>query len=86
MAFTWWLVVDGVAHARPDTAETRALVDAGKGQWFGSIEGAILHGGVRATAFERKTEQLYDAAAWLHTGAMVPAGFATTTQITAERA
>lgn len=83
-AFVWWLVADGVATGYPDTRETRARVDAADGQWFGSIEGAIKHGGVAATAFRRKTEMTYDAAEWLRTGAMIEAGEVTITTITAE--
>jgi hypothetical protein len=84
-AFTWWLVIDGVAVAVPDTKEARAIIDADGRGYYGSIEGAILHGGVIATAFERKTERTYDAAHWLRTGEMVPAGEITTTTITAQR-
>ena len=84
MAFIWWHVCDGVATAHPDTPEVRACVDAG-GPWYGSIEGAIKHGGVIATAFRRKTQRTFDARAWLETGAMVPAGWITTTEITASR-
>ena len=82
--FIWWHVVDGIAIANPDTPEVRALVDAG-GPWYATIEGAILHGGVIATAFERETNETYDALAWLQTGAMVPVGTVTTTKITAQR-
>jgi hypothetical protein len=82
----WWHVVDGVAIGYPDTRETHALVDASPRGWFGTIEGAILHGGVLATAFERKTEMTYDAARWLATNGRerVPMGEITTTKITAE--
>ncbi|WP_316235076.1 MULTISPECIES: hypothetical protein [unclassified Bradyrhizobium] len=79
--FFWWHVVDGVARAIPDTAE--ALESAGLSNVYASIEGAIVNGGVIATAYTRKTEQTYDAARWLATGEMVPAGEVTTTKITA---
>lgn len=82
--FYWYHVNgDGTADAHPDTYAVRKRVDTEAG-WYGSPEGAILHGGVRATAFERKTEMTYDGALWLRTGAMVEAGFVTTTKITAE--
>jgi hypothetical protein len=84
-AFTWWRVVDGVARGYPDTPAVRELVDARPSEFYGSIEGCILHGGVIATAFKRKTQRTFDARAWLETGAMVPAGWITTTEITASR-
>ena len=87
----WWLVSDGVAIAHPDTAETRARVDAAKRnreQWFGTIEGCIKHGGVIATAFKRTTERTYDAARWLLTNGKerVPTGTVTITEVTASPA
>jgi hypothetical protein len=44
----------------------------------------IWHGGVQATAFETRDQQLYDAVAWLRTGAMVPAGRVRELKITTE--
>lgn len=83
--FLWWHVEDGVAIAYPDTREVRARVNTER-DWYGTIEGCIIHGGVRATAFTRKVEKTYDAEAWLRYRTMVPAGEITTTKITAERA
>ncbi len=83
--FTWWHVVDGVAYAVPDSADISRQIDEGLiTNVYGTIEGAIIHGGVKATAFTRKTEATYDTMAWLKTGAMVPAGQVTTTTITAQ--
>ena len=84
-AFTWWRVIDGVARGYTDSPAVRALVDARPSEFYGTIEGAITHGGVMATAFRRKTEPTFDARAWLGTGAMVPARSITTTVITASR-
>lgn len=85
-SFIWWHVNgDGTATAFDDTPEVRARIDAFEPGWFGSIEGAIRHGGVIATAFHRQTEQTYDAVHWLNTGEMLPAGTITTTIITAQR-
>lgn len=53
---------------------------------YATIDGAIRHDGVKATAFKRKTQRTFDALAWLQTGDMVPAGELTTTEITAEAA
>ena len=36
-----------------------AQIDAGEAGWFGTPEGAILHGGVIATAFEIVTEEVF---------------------------
>lgn len=85
--FYWWQVRDGVAHAVADSPQVSAAIDAGTMRdVFATIEGAILHGGVIATAYKRKTERTYDALAWLETGAMIPAGTVTTTEITASPA
>jgi hypothetical protein len=67
--FTFWQIQpDGSAHPFHD----EDAINAGTaGQVFGSIEGAIINGGVQACAFTRKTERLFDAAAWLKTGQMV---------------
>lgn len=77
--FMFWHVVEGVAV--PEYNDDK--VNANPSEYYGSIEGAILHGGVQATAFSRKTEMTYDAALWFKTGAMVEAGSVTTTKITA---
>jgi hypothetical protein len=83
--FIWWHANgDGTATAWPDTPLVRSCVDAGEPGWFGSIEGAILHGGVIATAFKRRTEQTYCAMHWLATGEHKPMGEITITTITAE--
>jgi hypothetical protein len=85
--FIWWHVVDGVARAMPDTADVRDAIDNGTlRDVYSSIEGAIIHGGVLATAFTRKTEATYDAAHWPKTGEHVRVGSITITKITAERA
>jgi hypothetical protein len=63
--FIWWHVVDGVARAR-DAIDNGTLRDV-----YGSIEGAIIHVAVLATAFTRTTEVTHDAARWLKTGAHV---------------
>ncbi|HYA71777.1 MAG TPA: hypothetical protein VEF36_01335 [Roseiarcus sp.] len=85
MTFKWYRIEpDGTASVHDDTALVRAQIDKGDGQWFGSPEGAILHGGVNAMAFVRKTQMTYDASAWLSTGAMIECGEVTTTTITAE--
>jgi hypothetical protein len=84
--FIWWHVVDGVAIAVPDSPEVSAAIDSGTMRdVYGSIEGAIIHGGVIATAFESKTERTYDALAWLKTGDMIPMGEITTITIKATR-
>jgi len=82
MTFVFWEIMpDGTAEACLDDDR----VNANPSRFYGSIEGAIIHGGVRATAFERKTEEVFDAMAWLKTGERISAGFVTTTTITAER-
>jgi hypothetical protein len=81
--FFWYHVHDGVATVHEDTPAIRKRVDTEPG-WYGNAEGPILHGGVLATAFTRKTEPTYDAAAWLFRGERVPMGEITTTTITAE--
>ena len=84
MAFTWWIVNEyGMAEPVPDSPAVSAAIDAGARGYYGSIEGAIINGGVLATAFKRHTERTYDSAAWLRDGAMVPAGSVTITEITA---
>lgn len=84
MSFTWYKVEDGVAIPYDDTPEVAAMVNKDGRNWYGNIESAIINGGVKATAFKRKTEKTYDAIAWLERGEMVPAGEITTTTITAE--
>jgi hypothetical protein len=83
--FLWWRVIDGVALGYEDTPSVRKLVDARPSEFYGTIEGAILHGGVIATAFTRKTERTYDAMAYLQRGEWIPCGEITTTEITASR-
>lgn len=83
--FYWWRVnAYGCAERHKETADLVAQINADPRGWFGNVEGTILHAGVLATAYTRKTERTYDAVAWLQTGAMVPAGYVTTTEITAE--
>lgn len=76
----WEIMPDGTAEAMTDCRR----VDVGDGKFFGTIEGAIINGGVKATAFTRKVEQLYDTKIWLQTGKMVPVEKVTITEITAE--
>lgn len=84
--FCWWRVSQyGMAEPHADTPATRALVDTEPRGWYGNVEGTIIHGGVLATAYKRRTEQTYDARVWLATGEMVSAGEITTTEITAQR-
>lgn len=82
--FLWFRVQNGVAIPVLDTPEISAAINAGAPDYYGTIEGAILYGGVQATAFERKTVQLYDSRAWLEKGERIPAGEKTTTTITAK--
>ncbi len=82
--FCWWHVVDGFAVPLPDTKEVCELIDSGKLIAYATVEGAIKYGRVQATAFKRTREMTYDAAEWLRTGKLVPAGYVTTTKITAE--
>jgi hypothetical protein len=76
------------SHARCLILQTLAIqIDNGTlRDVYSSIEGAIIHGGVLATAFTRKTEATYDAAHWLKTGERVRVDSITITKITAERA
>jgi len=76
--FTWFHVVDGVATPVEDSPAVSAQVNADGRNWYGNIEGAIINGGVLATAFERKTEKLFDAATFFRTGEYVPLGEKTT--------
>lgn len=83
MTFHWYHAKgDGTADRFDDTPLARARVDS-ESNWYGSPEGAIIHGAVIASAFTRKVESTYDAMAWLETGAMVPAGELVTIEITA---
>jgi hypothetical protein len=83
--FRWYRANDdGTADVFEDSPEVCALVDAGEGSWFGNPEGAILHGGVIATAFTRKTEATYDATLWLTFNIKRELGEITMTKITAE--
>ena len=83
--FRWYHVnADGTADVFEDSKEICARVDAGEPGWFGSPEGAIVFGGVNATAFKQCTERTYDTVHWLETGEMVAAGSITTTTITAK--
>lgn len=82
MSFNFWrLMPDGTVEATTD----EDAVNSGEGRFFGSIEGAIINGGVRATAFRRYTEILYDAEAFFTNGTMIAVDEITTTKITAER-
>jgi 2-polyprenyl-3-methyl-5-hydroxy-6-metoxy-1,4-benzoquinol methylase len=83
----WWRVGPyGMAECFPDTAEMRKRVDAEPAGWYGNVEGTIKHGGVIATAFQRKTEQAYSAPypGCADFSKWVPNGTVTTTTITAE--
>lgn len=82
--FQWWHANgDGTATAWPDTAAVRQRIDSGEPGWFGSIEGAIKHGGVIACAFTRETVQTYCAMHWLATGEHKPVGSVVITKHTA---
>jgi hypothetical protein len=82
--FFWYRINgDGSATRFEDSPTICAQVDANVGRWYGSLEGAIASGEVNACAFTSKTEQTYDAAEWLRTGAMIPMGEITTLTITA---
>jgi|SRR5215469_5800125 len=84
-AFRWYRANgDGTADIFDDSPTICQLVDSSTGPvWFGSPEGAILYGGVIATAFKQTVEQTYDATAWLLRGEKIPAGEITMTEITA---
>jgi hypothetical protein len=69
------------SHARCLTLQTFAMQST-----TAHCATSIIHGGVLATAFTRKTEATYDAAHWLKTGEHVRVGSITITKITAERA
>ena len=74
---------DGSADVFEDTPAICKVIDADGRGWFGSPEGAILHGGVLACAYKRKVEATYDALAWLTTGEMIPTGDLVTVEVTA---
>lgn len=85
--FKWYRPAgDGSADVFDDCPAICARIDKEHGaNWYGTPEGAILHGGVVASAFTVKRECLYDAAAWLRDGSMVPAGERRKVTITAQR-
>jgi len=63
---------DGTADRYEDSPEICARIDAGEPGWFGTPEGAILHGGVIATAFVIVTEKMFDTRQWLATNGKDP--------------
>ncbi len=66
---------DGTCEAHQDSPTIRTIIDACGGRdWYGSAEGAVMHGGVRACAFRQRTEQTYDAITWLRTRQLVHMG------------
>ena len=77
---------DGTADRIEDSPEVCKIIDSGGRGWFGNPEGAIIHGGVIASAFTRNSEPTYDAVQWFKTGEMVFAGYRVTVQVTASRA
>ena len=83
MTFHWYHANgDGTADRYEDSPAICARIDAGEPGWFGSPEGAILHGGVVATAFKLTTEPVFDARHWFETGERKSAGERTTLKIT----
>jgi hypothetical protein len=83
--FIWWYVRDGVAIPVEDCPAVSDAINSGNMHpVFGSIEGAIINGGVQATAFKRTVEKTYDAPHYFKTGEMLPVGEVTITKITAE--
>jgi hypothetical protein len=75
--FRWYVArPDGTADCY--TSDPPSLANA-----YGTPEGAIKHGGVQATAFIRKTEEVFDAVEAIIYGRRVSAGFRTTTKVTA---
>lgn len=85
MSFHWYRVnADGTADRFEDSPEICARVDAGERGWFANPEGAIVYGGVIASAFKRTVEKTYDAVRWLETGDMVETGELVTLEITAD--
>ncbi|MCH8476133.1 MAG: hypothetical protein LAT55_13005 [Opitutales bacterium] len=80
MTFTFWQIMpDGTAEPATDERE----INAGRGEFYGSIEGAIINGGVQACAFERKSERTYCGDTWLKTNRLKPTGTVIITKITA---
>jgi hypothetical protein len=73
-----WYVTRGDGTADCYESDPPTLTDT-----YGTPEGAIIHGGVIATAFERKTEEVFDAMEAILHGRRVSRGFRTTTRITA---
>lgn len=78
--FRWYSADGTIVDDSPDICKR---IDGGEPGWFGTPEGAIIHGGVIATAFERKTEEVFDGYEAVMHGRRVSAGFRTTTRITA---
>lgn len=82
----WYQVVDGVAVAVPDTQATRDAIDKGTmKRVYADMVSAIVVGRVIATAFERKTEPVYDAVAYLQRREWIQTGTVTRTKILAAR-
>lgn len=81
MSFVFWRIMpDGTAEPTTDDLE----VNAGVSLYYGTPEGAIIHAGVLACAFKRKSEMTYCAKTFFTTGEKVETGLVTTTTITAE--
>jgi hypothetical protein len=73
MTFHWYHANgDGTADRYEDSPAICARIDAGEPGWFGSPEGAILHGGVVATAFEIVKDKMFDTRQWLATNGKDP--------------
>lgn len=89
--FRWWrLEYHGDAVTAEPVAEfplnrklLAAMMDAEPGRWFGTIEGAIMHGGVKAIAIERTRLETYSTRLWLETGKRQLSGTVIQTKITA---
>lgn len=80
--FRWYVPKgDGTADVYED-----GELPEGVTNFYGSPEGAIIHGGVVATAFARVTEEVFDAYEAVMHGRRLSAGFRTTTKITARSA
>lgn len=79
----YFLTEDGMAEhldSISDRAEIQAR-DAAGARWFGTLAGAVIHGGVAATAFDKpvRVEPLYDGAEALAQGSvagLTPVGLA----------
>lgn len=70
MTYLYHVDPDGFCTQHMDSPALDRMIDR-EPHWYGTPEGAILHGGVNAVAFERRTEALYDAARWMETGELV---------------